>query len=349
MALYQKGENWGVDWRDEWNRRHRKLVGTKSAAELLELNLQQTSQLARAALRTAEKTPALDLRTAIDLWLAHSPTAPSTKQHHRERLEPLLAYLGNQSLGALTPKILEEFQAHARERLAPSTLARDAARLQQLFRWLVREHYLASSPAETLDSKYRHVPTARILSYQEEGKILQALTPRTTLRVLLALDAGLRRGEANALRKNHCDFPRRTLTIWAPKTRTTRILPLTRRLETVLRAHAAGLAPDSLLSAYGERPILKGTDFLKFLWPKVGFHFRFHDLRHTFATRLAAATSNPFVVSALLGHSLYQTVFWHRSPLPHVTRRYVTPPLEELRAAVLEMENRNPNTPQETP
>jgi integrase len=35
--------------------------------------------------------------------------------------------------------------------------------------------------------------------------------------------------------------------------------------------------------------------------------FRFHDLRHTMATRLAEATNNAFVIQQVLGHSNLQT------------------------------------------
>jgi integrase len=141
-----------------------------------------------------------------------------------------------------------------------------------------------------------------------------------------------------ALRRNHVDLENQTITSWRQKTRQTRTIPLTLRLQAMLATTCQGLLPDTLLQQTGGKAVVKGTDFLKKLWPRVGFHFRFHDLRHTFATRIAAATTNPFVVAALLGHSPAHVIYYRGAAVPRVTRRYIQPSLEELRAAVLEME-----------
>jgi integrase len=107
-------------------------------------------------------------------------------------------------------------------------------------------------------------------------------------------------------------------------------------LHAALTEQCTHLAPDSLLFTYGGQPVKKGSDFLKKLWARVGFHFRFHDLRHTFATRLAAVCANPHVVRVALGHAL--SVFTDPS-LPSVTGRYVHPGQEEIRQALYQMED----------
>jgi integrase len=48
----------------------------------------------------------------------------------------------------------------------------------------------------------------------------------------------------------------------------------------------------------------------------------FHDLRHTFSTRMRAFT-DPFTLKELLGHSKFET-----------TEGYVTPSMGEMKAAV---------------
>ncbi len=341
---HERGPKWEADWRDEFNRRHRKLFETEQGARIFEEQLRRQAREQRQALKHFALAEAITLETARDLYLTHLPVRPVTRAHLYERLSNFTHRIGQTTLAQLTPNLIDSFIALRRQELAPTSLARYAGDLKRWFGWLVRETYLAANPAAHLDETAPPAPPPHILTFEEEARVLAALTHRTRIRVTLALDAGLRRGEIHALRKNHVDREARTLTTWSTKTKSARTIPLTRRLQRELSAHLEGLAPDSLILAYAATPILKGTDFLKRLWPKVGFHFRFHDLRHTFATRIARATPNPFVVSALLGHSPTQLFFHKNQAIPRVTRAYVHPTAQELRAAIDAMEQANPNS-----
>jgi integrase len=62
----------------------------------------------------------------------------------------------------------------------------------------------------------------------------------------------------------------------------------------------------------------------------VGAAFRFHDLRHTFATRLAGVAQRPRLVQYLLGH---------HATTP--TEKYDHPTQEETRAAIQAMDAAN--------
>lgn len=53
------------------------------------------------------------------------------------------------------------------------------------------------------------------------------------------------------------------------------------------------------------------------------YNLTFHDLRHTFASRLAASGADPFVIRDYLGHSSVT-----------MTDRYVSTRVEDMRAAV---------------
>jgi len=59
-------------------------------------------------------------------------------------------------------------------------------------------------------------------------------------------------------------------------------------------------------------------------------NFRFHDLRHTFATRLAEAGVDAFTLAVLLGHRTLE-----------MTRRYTHPSDDSKRRAIVLLENYN--------
>jgi integrase len=345
MAVYATGKgNWGVDYRDEWGVRHRKPVGTEAAARAIHAELIEQTHTARAALSNFAAGEAFALADARDAYLAHLPVSDRTRWNVHQRIDRLIAFTANAAIAQVTPRLLEAFAAQRAREVAPTTQAYELQVVKRLFAWLVREHYIPSSPADALLVTKGQGNPPHVLTYQEEAAVLADLSPLTRLRVILALDAGLTVSEIHALRRQAVNFTERTVTSWRSKTRRERTIPLTHRLVGILKAHAAHLAPDSLLLAWAGRQIKKGTDFLKPMRRRIGIHFRFHDLRHTFATRLAAACPNPFVVAALLGHTASRRV-WNpaHNAMPNVTFQYVHPAPDELRAAIEAMERSNPN------
>lgn len=350
MAIYQTSEGkWGVDYRDEWGIRHRKPVGTQAAASAIHQELLQHKLVARSALTNFAAGESFTLTDARDAYLAHLPVSDRTRWNVQQRIDRLIHFTGNAAIAQVTPRSLVAFGAQRALEVAPTTQAYELQVVKRLFTWLVGQHYLPTSPADALHVIQAQGNPPHILTWTEEAEVLAALHALPRLRVLLALDAGLTVSEIHALRRHNLNFTNHTVTSWRSKTRRERTIPLTRRLFSVLVEHTAHLAPDSLLLAWAGRQIRKGTDFLKPLRRRIGIHFRFHDLRHTFATRIAATCSNPFVVAALLGHTAPRQV-WNpaHQAMPNVTFRYVHPQPEELRAAIDAMEASNPNT-QEQP
>jgi len=345
VAIYQTSEGkWGVDYRDEWGVRHRKPVGTEAAARAIHNELLQHKLVARSALTNFAAGESFSLKDARDNFLAHYPVSKRTKWNVEQRIDRLIHFTSNAPIAQVTPRLLEAFAAQRVLEVAPTTQAYELQVVKRLFGWLMKEHYLVSDPSDALQVNAAQGNPPHIVTWTEEAEVLAALQALPRLRVLLALDAGLTVSEIHALRRHNLNFTERTVTSWRSKTRRERTIPLTLRLSAVLTVHTAQLAPDSLLLAWAGRQIRKGTDFLKPLRRRIGIHFRFHDLRHTFATRLAATCANPFVVAALLGHTAPRQV-WNPAhhAMPNVTFSYVHPQPEELRAAIDAMEASNPN------
>jgi integrase len=127
--------------------------------------------------------------------------------------------------------------------------------------------------------------------------------------VLLALNTGLRRGELLALAWSDVDFVQALLTVRgaSAKTGLTRHIPLNAEALRVLRAwRPATIDEDDAL-------VFPGPDggpmfSLKTAWSKIAKAaklqaFTFHDLRHTFASKLVQAGVDLNTVRELLGHS----------------------------------------------
>lgn len=320
MALYHTSKGFGVDWRDEFGRRRRRFVGTEEAARRMDAELRANGAQARATLANYRTSAAIDLSTAIDLYLAHLSGSPVTKLYQSERLHHAATRMANPRITDVTPKLLEEYSTARRQELAPSSLIKEHQLLKTLFRFLTERWYLPASPAEALETTGLPRSSGRAITHAEEWRILISCTERIRTKFLCALDAGLRQGECNRLRQNHLNFDLGMVDVWSTKTRTDRRIPLTPRLQVALETLSAGLAPDALLFARAGRKVKKGHDALKLIRPKARVQFRFHDLRHTFASRLASAVAriglDARITAHLLGHAPKHTtdLYVHFTP-----------------------------------
>ena len=138
-------------------------------------------------------------------------------------------------------------------------------------------------------------------------------TDHMTPIVLLALNTGLRRGELLALRWCDIDIPggRLTLTGTSAKTGLTRRLPLNSEAATVLQTWRTCVTAESG-EPDDDAVVFAGPDgdpmfSLKTAWKKIATAaklrgFTFHDLRHTFASKLVQAGVDLNTVRELLGH-----------------------------------------------
>jgi integrase len=137
---------------------------------------------------------------------------------------------------------------------------------------------------------------------------LGAYTDHLTPIVLLALNTGCRRGELFSLTWGDVDLLAGRMTVRAESSKSglSRVLPLNAEALGVLRAWRPAPAPSS---AY----VFPGDDGARMQGLKTAWHslmkaaqiedFRFHDCRHSFASRLVQAGVDLNRVRALLGHA----------------------------------------------
>lgn len=128
--------------------------------------------------------------------------------------------------------------------------------------------------------------------------------------ILLSINTGCRRGELFDLTWSNVDMERRILTVTGAtaKSRRTRHIPLNREATSVLtnwRAQCEDLSGLVFVNDAGVR-----FDRVNFSWRRLLkdadiTDFRWHDMRHHFASRLAMGGVDLNTIRELLGHSDY--------------------------------------------
>ena len=143
----------------------------------------------------------------------------------------------------------------------------------------------------------------RFLEKEEINKLLSCCSGNLKPVVTVAIFTGMRRGEILGLKWRDIDFKRNFITLLDTKNGEKREVPMSELVKTALirvRKH-----PDSqyIFCNKDGKPYhnLRKTFFTAL--KKAGIiDFRFHDLRHTFASHLVMAGFDLYTVAALLGH-----------------------------------------------
>jgi integrase len=227
-------------------------------------------------------------------------------KHHLYHLKILLPYFADLPAIRLTKAQIEEFRRY-RQRGNPnikdSSVNRDLSVLRRVLYWSVEESLLLANPLARMRMVRERRTRRQVLSVEEEDKILAVAQPHLRRIITAALDTGMRRGEILGQRWEHIDFSRRLLFVTRSKTPEgeSREIPLTERLLGVLSENRQ--SEGFVFTLRGEPISWIRKGWLGALKHAKVRHCRFHDLRHTFNSRLMEAGVIQDVRMALMGHS----------------------------------------------
>jgi integrase len=227
------------------------------------------------------------------------------KPHHIDRLKILLPYWGDHTLRSITRGSVKEYRAARMKarKLTDTTVNRDLEVLRHILFWAVEEGILAQNPIAGLKMPRARKRRRPILSWYDEQLLLAACSPHLARFTVAALDIGLRRGELTHQDWRDIDLSRGVLSVTHSKTPEgeQREIPLTDRMRSLL---APGKQTSGPVFTFKGEPITR----IKTAWAgairRAGIQpLRFHDLRHTFNTRLLELGVQTDVRKALMGHS----------------------------------------------
>lgn len=220
------------------------------------------------------------------------------------------------------------FKAELRCTRSIASVNRELALLRRMLNVAVRERWIPANPfgaGEPLISLADEHQRERILTPAEEKALLGACTGRREhLRpiIIAALDSACRFGELIKLQWADVDLDSGVLTLLATNTKTQRArqVVITRRLRAELEALREKSDGNPDTRVFGIVSNVKRS--FKAIREATGLEgFRFHDARHTAASRLINRNIPLAQVGKQLGHTQPQT-----------TWRYVNPSIEMIQA-----------------
>jgi integrase len=241
-------------------------------------------------------------------YLPHK--APITQYYQGRLLHRVSHYFGALPLEALTPLVLRSWSDHLRTRLASGTVRQYLDSLSAVLTVAVEDlGWLETHPMRKVPKPPASPGRQRILTPEEKARLLTACresqNPWLFTAVSLALMTGLRRRQLFGLRWQDVDIERGVLRVIESKNRVRHPLPVPRAGLWLLAALRGNAPDDAWLFTGTRRPgAFPGEQSWLTALKRAGIEgFRFHDLRHTFASWMLMSGASLAEVSELLGHT----------------------------------------------
>jgi len=309
MGIFRKNNSWFIDYY-VGARRVRERVGLSKGEARKALAIRQ----AQVAQGRFDLRPQMSVPTFEQFAERYTEFSKANKRgfyNEKYRIRQLSRFFGRRKLSDLTSWDAERFKAQMSKSVGPATVNRLLGNLKHMMTMAVKWAILSKNPFAGVKLLPVSKFSERILSKEEEGPLLAACSrvraPYLRSMVVLALNTGMRKGEILSLRWAQVDLTNRLIHIYNAKTaHSERRIPMNDTVFELLAALWRQRNNDFVFPSHRKL----GSQFRD---PKVAFtrairlagisHLRFHDLRHTFATRLVRASVDLITVQHLLGHA----------------------------------------------
>ena len=348
-AVYQRKTKagtirWYLDYRDAQGKRVQKVaVLTTTREEAILALREEVRKVFNGLYGVKDEQPEMGFREFVDMFIQdYSKTNKRSWKDDKCRLSRLADFFGDVLLQSISPLDIEKFKAAGiGQGLSKSTVNRYLAILKRMYNVAITWGKAKDNPMKQV-KLYPETDNLkeRILSSEEEVRLL-ANSPEHLIPVLIvALNTGMRLGEILGLTWEQVDFQAKEIKVLRTKSGRPRIVDINSRLFETLAGlrERDGSGQYVFLNPKTGKPYTKLRKSFKQACRKAKIRdLRFHDLRHTFASRLVERGADIIRVKELLGHSTVR-----------ITERYLHSNREERKRAV-ELLCRKPADSEKTP
>lgn len=252
---------------------------------------------------------------------ASTSLRPSSYDRYRDIVNRILIpKFGDIKLSEINPEDVEVFRSERLKEVSASTVNREFTRLRSIFHKAVEWGYLRSYPFRTIKEFKEPPGKVRFITPEEFETLLWACDPNSLLEnannwgrtfskllcaflkpiVLIAFHTGMRMGEIRNLKWKDIDFKNRIISADTTKNNERRTIPINQTLFGVLKSLPVHLGTEKLFPNITSQQL---SNAFSRACKRAGINdFRFHDLRHSFASYLTMAGENLRTVQILLGH-----------------------------------------------
>lgn len=292
MAIYKKHGSWYIDYYVKGVRKRKKIGPSKHVADLA--LAQVKAKIARGEYLGIYDDKKITLAQFAEEHLAYATAnkAPISVRRDLISLVPLTAAFPGY-LSEITTKAVEEYKAKRLETVKPATVNKELALRKHMFTKASEWSYVKQNPAKPVKLLKEPPGRLRYLTPEELTSLLDACAPHLKPIVLMAVHTVMRRREILSLRWADVDLRKRAITLTKTKHNERRTIPINALLADALRTLPRHVESPFLFCDRDGRPYDRVDNGFRRACKRAEIlDFRFHDLRHTFASHLVMRGAN---------------------------------------------------------
>jgi len=307
--------DWWVCWKCRRGHRHREKIGPRGLAKERYQQRRTQSRLDGFCLEVQRREQGPVLFTDLTArWMKdHAKVMKRSWTTDRHRIETLKSLCAGKNVSEITPDLVDRYRAErlrsyrpgSKSLISPTTVNKEVALLKAMLNKAITWGYLDVNPLRAVKRLPEPDGRLRYLDVEEIERLLAACPAHLSPIVMCALHTGMRRGEILGLTWDRVDMKHRIIQVTGTKTGKNRTIPINDPLLEALRRLPRHLGPDYVFWNHETE-----TRFvsIKRAWStalkKAAITgFRFHDLRHTFASHVQMGLGDLRATQALLGHA----------------------------------------------
>ena len=296
--------NWYIRFSHE-GKIHRRRIGRKSEA-IAALNQVKAEIAAKGRVSSHQTRP--KLRSVIDTYLSSIKHTHRSIRDYERYGRNWVARLGDRRLDQVLPSDIEQVRSERLNTVEPATINRELAFLKRVYNVAINDGLCDQNPVSKVKFQRENNARVRYLSEEEESRLKAELGDEHWPKIDLAIHTGLRQAEQFGLRWSDIDFQQRVITVRQSKSGRARRVVMNETAVRILRDLPSRQRSEFVFPSRGGTTSMDAHNFANRVFrPALGRaridDFRWHDLRHTFASRLVILGASLRAVQEEMGHA----------------------------------------------
>lgn len=311
-SIYQRkpGGNWTLDYKDRHGKRVQKVVKHATCWEEAHEALRNaiTKEFLKSQGIPIEREP-VRFDELADMYIesyakVNKKSWKSDMYRIDAHMRPFFSDCETREITALT---IEKYRAkRLSSGVTRTTVNKEATILKKMFNLAMEWKLMDENPCASIKMfSEQGTQRERVLTEEEESKLLAECPHYLRPIILAAIHTGMRRGEILNLKWGQIDLEERTIKVEQTKNGRNRMIPINEQLHSeLLNVKSLNGGGDYVFpNPATNLPYSEVKKSFKTACKATGVdNLRFHDLRHTFASRLVQKGADIITVRDLLGH-----------------------------------------------
>ena len=322
MAIYQRGNNWYIDFTFKGQRIRESIGPSRKGAEKV-IAKRKTEIIENKYLDIRKEPDPIKFHDFAKEYLqwARANKKPSTIQRDLSSLRVLDKEFETKNIQKITTWQIEKYKVKRKEEVKPGSVNCELALLKHIYTKAIEWGRCKENPAKRIKLLKGVGKRLRFLMPDEIQTLLSNCPDPIKPIVTVALHTGARKGELRNLKWDEVDFNLGIISLIDTKNGERRDIPMNETVKAILKG--MDRKGDYVFCKEDGQGFVTVKNLFKTALRKSGIEdFHFHDLRHTFASNLVMQEGVELNdIRALLGHKKMDMTLRYAHLLPkHKTR-----------------------------